>query len=122
MAWPPVVDILMYAVVLSGGPTALSCEATSADSVVCSNGTTAKWNERTNLVSVNGNPVYYRDGHYEFLGTLMTGARNSFGWTVFTNGVMVRRDYLGGHPDAWFINPDLLCETTGERTAACRKR
>ncbi len=121
MAVPPVLDILVYAVILTGTPTPLACEAKSERMVLCSNGTAGTWDPRTDAVAVNGTPVFIQNGRYKF-GNGITGSRNSFGWTAFSNGVMIRRDYLGGHPDAYFINPDLLCETVGEGKAACRKR
>ena len=121
MAWPPVLDILIYALVLSGTPAPATCEAKTEELVVCTNGTTAKWDARTDISSVNGTPVYRRNGRTVF-GNGISGGKNAFGWTVFSNGVMTRRDSLGGNPDAYLINPDLICEAVGERKAACRKR
>jgi hypothetical protein len=121
MAWPPVLDILIYTMVLSGAPAPATCEAKSEELVACSTGATGKYDPRTDMVSVNGTPVFRRNGRYEF-GNGMTGARNAMGWTVFTNGVLIRRNVLGGDPDAYLINPDLICENVSDRKAACRKR
>jgi hypothetical protein len=117
----PILDILMFAVVLSGTPTPMACEAKSETDFVCSGGINATWDPRTNIASVGGTPVYRQDGKYKF-GNNISGSRNSFGWTVFSNGMMVRHDNLGGRPDAWLINPDLLCDTVDERHAACKRR
>jgi hypothetical protein len=121
MAWPPVLDILVYAVVLSGAPAPTVCEAVSEDTVTCTNGATGKWDPRSDTVAVDGTPVYLQNGKYVF-GNGMTSSRNAFGWTAFTNGMMIRRDVLGGKPDAWLISPDLECETVTERKAECRRR
>jgi hypothetical protein len=61
------------------------------------------------------------DGDVIF-GNGITSARNSFGWTRFTNGVMIRRDYLGEHPDAYLVNPALLCQEVTPSKAECRAR
>ena len=121
MAWLPLVDIVMYAVVLTGTPQPASCEATSETTAVCSTGVKATWDPRTNIPSVGGTPVYVDNGHYKF-GNGITGTHNAFGWTLFTNGMMVRHNNLGGRPDAWLINPNLVCDTADERKASCLKR
>lgn len=121
MAWPPILDILVYAMVLSGAPGPGACEATSQETIVCTNGVAAKWDERTDTIAVNGTPVYRQAGRYVF-GNGITGSRNSFGWTVFSNGVMIRHDVLGGRPEAYLINPDLVCDTVSEKKAECRRR
>lgn len=122
MAAAPILDILIYALVLSGAPSPMSCEVQRDNSIRCSNGTTATWDSRTDLVSVNRIPVTRNaDGHFIF-GNGITSARNSFGWTRFTNGVMIRRDYLGGHPDAYLVNPALLCQDVTPTKAECKPR
>ncbi len=55
-------------------------------------------------------------------GNGITSARNAFGWTQFTNGVAIRRDYLGGRPDAFFVNPSLLCQEVTVTKAECKPR
>ena len=121
MAWPPVLDILMYALVLGGAPVPAQCEAKSETQVACTTGATATWDPRTDVVVVNGTPIYRQGGRTKF-GNGLSGGKNAFGWTVYTNGVMVRRDALGGNPDAYLINSDLICESLNDRKAACRHR
>jgi hypothetical protein len=122
MATVPILDILVLALVLSGTPAPMSCEVAANGGIRCSNGTTATWDPRTDLVSVNSIPVTRNaNGHFIF-GNGITSARNSFGWTRFTNGVMIRRDYLGGHPDAYLVNPALLCQEVTPAKAECKAR
>ncbi len=122
MAVPPVLDILVYALVLSGAPKAISCEAHSETQIVCSNGTTATWDTQAGYASVNGIPVTRDKNGRVVFGNGITSSRTAFGWTAFTNGVQVRHDVLGGRPDAYLVNPDLICDKVSETKAACTKR
>ena len=73
-------------------------------------------------LSVNGTPIARRPDGRLIFGNGITGGRNAFGWTSFTSGVMIRHDTLGNNPDAYLINPDLFCESEGDKKAHCRKR
>lgn len=118
----PILDILIYALVLGGTPGPLACEVAPDQRIRCSNGSTATWDPRTDYVSVNGVPVTRRaDGHFIF-GNGITSARSALGWTQFTNGIMIRRDHLGGNPDAYLVNPALLCREVTATKAECRPR
>ena len=122
MATPPVLEILIYALVLSGAPTPISCEVQRDNTVRCSNGTTASWDERAGYATVNAIPVVRNGEGRLVFGNGITSARNAFGWTQFTNGVAIRRDYLGGNPDAYYVQPSLFCAEVTPSKAACRQR
>jgi hypothetical protein len=120
MSTAPILDILIFALVLGGAPAPMSCEIAKDSSIRCSNGATATWEERAGYTSVNGIPVTRKpDGHLIF-GNGITSSRNAFGWTQFTNGVAIRRDYLGGRPDAYYVNPSLLCQEVTPSKAECK--
>jgi hypothetical protein len=122
MAWQPVLEILVYSIVLGGTPVPAACEVKTNQAVECTNGAVGKWDERSNTLSVNGSPVYVINGRTIFGNGMLTGSKNTFGWTAFNNGVLIRRNILGGDPDAYLINPDLVCETVSEKKAVCHHR
>ena len=118
----PILDILIYALVLGCTPAPLACEVAPDQRIRCTNGAVATWDPKTEYVSVNGVPVTRKpDGHFIF-GNGITSARSALGWTQFTNGIMIRRDHLGGHPDAYLVNPALLCREVTPSKAECRPR
>jgi len=122
MSAPPILDILMSVLILSGAPSPMACEVGTDQAIRCTNGAAVTWNERSNYTTINGIPVTRGgDGRLVF-GNGITSSRNAFGWTQFTNGIMIRQDYLGGHPDAYLVNPSLLCREVSQTKAECVPR
>ena len=119
MALAPL-EVLIYAMVISGHPGPAECTLKADKSVVCTNGMKAV--EGPNRGIVFNDKILVQSG---MDGSLMfsNGIKSqmgSAGWIKFSNGVAARRDTRGG--DGFVIAPDLFCHDVEMGKAACVKR
>lgn len=127
MALAPL-EVLIYALVITGNPVPAECSLRPDKSVACTNGMTAVEDRRAGGIifdgkSLSGKKVlvrYGRDGGLLFSNGI-SAARTSAGWIKFSSGVEARRDMSGVH-NAFLVAPDLICTEDGDTHAACKRR
>jgi hypothetical protein len=124
MALQPL-EVLIYALVLTGNPAPASCDLKKDKTVVCTNGVTATEDKQAGgmvLSLKDKDPVKIvaaRDGRLLFSNGI-TSAMGSAGWVNFSTGVRARRST--GREIGFMIAPDLFCEDVSETSAACHRR
>jgi len=109
------VEIAVYAVILSGGHAELTCYGHEHERVTCSNGLEATITDGgavafSNAVTVNRNNGFpiFSDGTHSWL--------NSAGWVAFSTGVNVRRMT----PDYFKFSTGIECKTQLPNVVACK--
>lgn len=125
MALAPI-EVLIYALVITGNPVPTDCSVQRDKSVLCTNGVTAT-QAVSGIVfdgkSLNGKKVmlqYARDGSLLFSNGI-TASRTSAGWIKFSNGIEARRD-MSGVTDGFLVAPDLICSEISDTQATCKRR
>lgn len=125
MALAPI-EVLIYALVITGNPVPAACDVRPDKSALCTNGVRAT-ESVSGIVfdgtSLNGKRVmvqYARDGRLLFSNGI-SASRTSAGWIKFSNGIEARRD-MSGAGNTFLIAPDLVCSETSETHADCRRR
>jgi len=122
MALAPL-EVLIYALVVTGQPVPTECTLKPDKSVACTNGVTAVENRRAGGLMILNDKIAVqaaRDGTLLFSNGI-TASRTSSGWIKFSNGVEARRD-MSGHTNTFLVAPDLVCSQESESKASCRKR
>ncbi|HTY68414.1 MAG TPA: hypothetical protein VMH36_17300 [Alphaproteobacteria bacterium] len=125
MALAPI-EVLIYALVITGNPVPTDCSVQRDKSVLCTNGLTAT--QAVNGIvyegkSLNGKKImvqYARDGSLLFSNGI-SASRTSAGWIKFSNGVEARRDMSGG-TNMFLVAPDLVCSEISSTQATCKRR
>ena len=107
-------EIAVYAVILSGGNTGLTCYGHEHERVTCTNGLEATITEGGNVsfsngVIVNRNKGFptFSDGTHSWL--------NSAGWVAFSTGVYVRHISA----DYYKFSTGIECKTELPTVVAC---
>lgn len=127
MALAPL-EVLIYALVITGNPVPTDCALRADKSVLCTNGLSAAEDPRVGGILFDGKMLagkkvlvrYGRDGSLLFSNGI-TASRTSAGWIKFSSGVEARRD-MSGASNAFLVAPDLICtEVTGTQ-ASCKRR
>jgi hypothetical protein len=118
--------IAIYALAVTGTPGPIECEMKRDSSVVCTNGVTAVEDEQAGgvILTQKGKNAAVkvqaaRDGRLLFSNGITTDI-DSAGWVRFSSGVAARRNT--GRQPGFMVAPDLVCVTTTETKAECRKR
>ena len=121
MALAPL-EVLIYALVITGKPVPIECDLRADKSVVCTNGMTAVQDTKAGGMVFNGTIKVQaaRDGRLLFSNGI-TATRASAGWIKFSSGIEARKDTSGAY-NAFLVAPDLLCLEVSETKATCRKR
>jgi hypothetical protein len=121
MALAPL-EVLIYALVITGHPVPTECNLRPDKTVVCSNGVTAADNGTGVGMVLNGtvNIQPARDGSLLFSNGI-TASRSSAGWIRFSSGISARRD-TAGYRNTFLVAPDLICTEESETKASCKKR
>ncbi len=127
MALAPL-EVLIYALVVTGNPVPAECNLRPDKSVLCTNGITATEDRRVGGIVFDGKifkgkPVKLqaaRDGSLLFSNGI-TASRTSAGWIKFSSGVEARRD-MSGAQNAFLVAPDLICTQVSDTQAVCKKR
>ncbi len=124
MALAPI-EVLIYALVITGSPVPASCDLKTDKSVACTNGVVAIEDGQTRgmiLTPKGKDPVKVqpaRDGRLLFSNGI-TSQMGSAGWVNFSNGMRARRN--PGVEPGFVVSPDLFCTQVSEISAACRRR
>ena len=125
MALAPI-EVLIYALVITGNPVPTDCSVQRDKSVLCTNGVIAT-QAVSGIVfdgkSLNGKKImlqYARDGSLLFSNGI-TASRTSAGWIKFSNGIEARRDMSGG-TNTFLVAPDLVCAEISPTQANCKRR
>lgn len=127
MALAPL-EVLIYALVITGNPVPTDCTLKADRSVLCTNGLSATEDPRVGGILFDGKMLagkkvmvhYGRDGSLLFSNGI-TASRTSAGWIKFSSGVEARRG-MSGAPNAFLVAPDLLCTELSETQASCKRR
>ena len=125
MAITPI-EVLIYALVISGKPDVMSCDLKPNQSVQCSNGVTAIADRTVGgmILTIGGKETVKiqaaRDGQLLFSNGI-TAIRLPSGWIKFSNGVETRRDTSGVY-NAFLVAPDWICSEVDMNRASCKKR
>lgn len=127
MALAPL-EVLIYALVITGNPVPTDCNLRTDKSVVCTNGLTATEDRRAGGMVFDGKSLagkkvmvqYGRDGSLLFSNGI-TASRASAGWIRFSSGVEARRD-MSGASNAFLVAPDLICTEISGTQASCKRR
>jgi len=125
MALTPI-EVLIYALVITGNPVPTNCSLQRDKSVLCTNGLTATEGVSGIVFdgkSLNGKRVmvqYARDGRLLFSNGI-SASRTSAGWIKFSNGVEARRD-MSGAGNSFLVAPDLVCTEDSDTQATCKRR
>jgi hypothetical protein len=125
MALAPI-EVLIYALVITGNPVPTDCSVQRDKSVLCTNALMAT--QAVNGIvyegkSLDGKKVmvqYARDGSLLFSNGI-SASRSSAGWIKFSNGVEARRDMAGG-TNTFLVAPDLVCSEVSDTRATCKRR
>lgn len=124
MALAPL-EVLIYALVITGNPVPTECNLRPDRTVACTNGVTVREDAQAGAMVFNGpkGPVklqYARDGSLLFSNGI-TAARTSTGWITFSSGVEARRD-MSGATNSFLVAPNLVCTALSDTKAACKER
>jgi hypothetical protein len=121
MALAPL-EVLIYAIVVTGQPVPAECTLKPDKTVACTNGVTAVEGSGHMGMVLNGNVSIQpaRDGSLLFSNGI-TVSRSSAGWIRFSNGIAARKD-LSGYRNTFLVAPDLVCTEESETKASCKKR
>ena len=127
MALAPL-EVLIYALVVTGNPVPTECSLKADKSIQCTNGVTATEDRRAGALVFAGKPLagktvkvqYARDGSLLFSNGV-TASRTATGWIKFSNGVEARRD-MSGATNTFLVAPDLVCTEDTSAHASCRRR
>ncbi len=126
MALAPI-EVLIYALVITGQPVPATCDLKPDKSVACSNGLTAVEDRAVGGMVFDGKALknkvkiqVARDGRLLFSNGI-TASRASAGWIKFSSGIETRRD-MSGHVNTFLVAPDLVCTEVSDTQAACHKR
>ena len=122
MALAPL-EVLIYALVVTGQPVPAECTLKPDKSVACTNGVTAVENRLPGGLMILNNKIAIqtaRDGSLLFSNGITAG-RTSSGWIKFSTGVEARRD-MSGHTNTFLVAPDLVCTQDSDTKASCKKR
>ncbi len=120
MALAPL-QVLIYALVVTGNPVPAECNLKPDKTVVCSNGITAVEDTRTGGMILNDKIKVQpaMDGSLLFSNGI-TATRASAGWIRFSSGIQARHD-TAGYRNAFRVAPDLICAEVSETKAACQR-
>ncbi|MDE1149346.1 MAG: hypothetical protein PW843_22560 [Azospirillaceae bacterium] len=111
-----VLEVAVYALVLTGGKTAFFCEQ-KADAVECSNGLSATEGEKGTIRYDDGVVVSrLADGSLSFSNGI-TAHWGAGSWVQFSNGVSLRR-VAGGN---FKSSTGMLCDAGGTTKASCHE-
>jgi hypothetical protein len=119
-------EVLIYALVVTGNPVPADCTLQRDKSVLCTNGVTATQGVNGIMFdgkSLNGKKVmvqYAHDGSLLFSNGI-TASRTSAGWIKFSNGIQARRD-MAGVANEFLVTPDLVCTQVSDTQASCKRR
>lgn len=125
MALAPI-EVLIYALAITGTPVPIACDMRPDKAVVCTNGMTVREDSRVGGMVFSpqkGAPVmvkYGRDGRLLFSNGV-TASRTSAGWIKFSSGVEARRD-MSGETNTFLVAPDLVCTEMSPTQASCKRR
>ncbi|HEX9462004.1 MAG TPA: hypothetical protein VGB82_05335 [Alphaproteobacteria bacterium] len=121
MALAPL-EVLIYALVITGQPVPAECNLRPDKTVACSNGVTAAATGTGVGMVLNGTVSIQpaRDGSLLFSNGI-TASRGSAGWIRFSTGIAARRD-TSGYRNSFLVAPDLVCTEESETKASCKKR
>ncbi len=124
MALAPL-EVLIYALVITGQPVPTACDLRPDKTVLCTNGLTVREDTRVGGMIFSGKNIavevrYARDGRLLFSNGI-TASRTSTGWISFSSGVEARRD-MSGRANTFLVAPDLVCTEVSKTEASCNRR
>ena len=121
MALDPL-QVLIYALVITGNPAPAECNLKPNNVVICSNGVSAVEDAKTRGMILNNKILVQPavDGGLMFSNGI-TAIRASAGWIRFSSGIQARHD-TAGYRNAFRVAPDLICSEISETKAICQKR
>ncbi|WP_155524599.1 hypothetical protein [Oleisolibacter albus] len=113
-------EIAIYALVLSGGTNPVTCtrqDAVTSDMVLCTNGRSARLDERGAIAFDSGvTVVKHPDGSLSFSNGI-SAHWGSAGWVQFSNGPSIRRQSDG----SFKVSTGMRCVAENRNRARCRK-
>ena len=109
-----VLEIAIYAMVISGQPQALQCAESDLGNVNCTNGLSASEDQNGHIQFSNGVKIDKITGVFS---NGITAHRDSTGWLEFSNGLSVHRDT----PYRYRIGNRLTCLLQERTTAVCQE-